>query len=225
MVISFKKGVNSNKNMSYPSKEEILRALEERHGADIQKKFCAASVAVCGLGGLGSNIALSLARAGVGRLHLIDFDKVDISNLNRQQYTVSQLGMYKTKALSSFISEVAPYCEIVTDTVKISEDNVKQLLGDEDIICEAFDRAEEKAMLVNSVSENFADKYLVAASGMAGLGDADSIKTRKITNRFYLCGDGVSGMEDGMGLFAPRVAVCAGHMAQTVLRIIAGALK
>ena len=225
MVISFKKGVNSNKNMSYPSKEEMLRALEERHGADIQKKFCAASVAVCGLGGLGSNIALSLARAGVGRLHLIDFDKVDISNLNRQQYTVSQLGMYKTKALSSFISEVAPYCEIVTDTVKISEDNVKQLLGDEDIICEAFDRAEEKAMLVNSVSENFADKYLVAASGMAGLGDADSIKTRKITNRFYLCGDGVSGMEDGMGLFAPRVAVCAGHMAQTVLRIIAGALK
>ena len=211
--------------MSYPSKEEMLRALEERHGADIQKKFCAASVAVCGLGGLGSNIALSLARAGVGRLHLIDFDKVDISNLNRQQYTVSQLGMYKTKALSSFISEVAPYCEIVTDTVKISEDNVKQLLGDEDIICEAFDRAEEKAMLVNSVSENFADKYLVAASGMAGLGDADSIKTRKITNRFYLCGDGVSGMEDGMGLFAPRVAVCAGHMAQTVLRIIAGALK
>lgn len=225
MVISFKKGVNSNKNMSYPSKEEMLRALEERHGADIQKKFCAASVAVCGLGGLGSNIALSLARAGVGRLHLIDFDKVDISNLNRQQYTVSQLGMYKTKALSSFISEVAPYCEIVTDTVKISEDNVKQLLGDEDIICEAFDRAEEKAMLVNSVSENFADKYLVAASGMAGLGDADSIKTRKITNRFYLCGDGVSGMEDGMGLFAPRVAVCAGHMAQTVLRIIAGAVK
>ena len=225
MVISFKKGVNSNKNMSYPSKEEMLRALEERHGADIQKKFCAASVAVCGLGGLGSNIALSLARAGVGRLHLIDFDKVDISNLNRQQYTVSQLGMYKTKALSSFISEVAPYCEIVTDTVKISEDNVKQLLGDEDIICEAFDRAEEKAMLVNSVSENFADKYLVAASGMAGLGDADSIKTRKITNRFYLCGDGVSGMEDGMGLFAPRVSVCAGHMAQTVLRIIAGALK
>ena len=211
--------------MSYPAKQEMLRALEERHGADIQKKFCAASVAVCGLGGLGSNIALSLARAGVGRLHLIDFDKVDISNLNRQQYTVSQLGMYKTKALSSFISEVAPYCEIVTDTVKISEDNVKQLLGDEDIICEAFDRAEEKAMLVNSVSENFADKYLVAASGMAGLGDADSIKTRKITNRFYLCGDGVSGMEGGMGLFAPRVAVCAGHMAQTVLRIIAGALK
>ena len=82
-----------------PTKEQFYQALCERHGEELQKKFCAARVAVCGLGGLGSNVAIALARAGVGSLHLIDFDRVDMSNLNRQQYFVRQLGQYKTDAL------------------------------------------------------------------------------------------------------------------------------
>lgn len=208
-----------------PSREEMRRVLEERHTKTLQKKFSAASVAVCGLGGLGSNIAIALARAGVGRLHLIDFDRVDISNLHRQQYTVSQLGEYKTKALQQTLLAIAPYCEIITDTVKITEDNAKKLLADAEIVCEAFDKAEQKAMLVNCVLTEMPEKFLVAASGMAGIGSPNEIKTRKITDRFYLCGDGTSDVEDAVGLVSARVMLCAAHQAQTVLRILAQELE
>ena len=205
-----------------PTKEEMYASLAERHGEEMQKRMAEASVAVCGLGGLGSNIAISLARAGVGRLHLIDFDRVDISNLNRQQYTPAQLGQYKTDALKYTLGQIAPYCEIVTDTVRLDAENIPQLLRDAPIICEAFDRADAKAMLVNTVLEQLSGAYLVAASGMAGLDSGDSIRTRKVGKRFYLCGDGESDVADGGGLFAPRVMLCAAHQALTVLRIIGG---
>ncbi len=203
-----------------PTREEMYRALEERHGAEAQRKFAQASVAICGLGGLGSNIAIMLARAGIGKLHLIDFDKVDISNLNRQQYAVSQLGMDKTQALADTLKAIAPYCEVVTDTARITEQNIKELLDAETIICEAFDKAEEKAMLVNGVLEHMPEKYLVSGSGMAGFDSANSITTRKVTKHFYLCGDGVSNIEDGIGLVSPRVMTCAAHQAHMVLRIL-----
>ena len=96
------------------------------------------------------------------------------------------------------------------------------LLADCGIICEAFDRADQKAMLVNTVLEKMPEKYLVAASGMAGIAPADMITTKRITKRFYLCGDGVSDVNGGMGLVASRVLVCAGHQAHAVIRIIAG---
>ncbi len=206
----------------FPSKEEMQKALEERHGADLQRKFSAASVAVCGLGGLGSNIALSLARAGIGRLHLIDFDKVDVTNLHRQQYAAGQVGMYKTQALRDNLRAVSPYIEIVTDTVRITEDNLRELLAGDAVICEAFDGAENKAMLVNGVLEQFPEKYIVAASGMAGISPGNEIRTRKITPRFYLCGDGTSDAAECSGLFSARVMLCAAHQALAVLRLLAG---
>lgn len=203
-----------------PSREEMTKALEERHGVEVQRRFSEASVAICGLGGLGSNIAIMLARAGIGRLHLIDYDKVDLSNLNRQQYAVSQLGMYKTQALADTLKAIAPYCEVVTDTVRVTEDNIEELLRDEQIICEAFDQAEAKAMLVNGVIEHFPEKYLLSGSGMSGFGSANEIKTRKLTKHVYLCGDGVSDIADGIGLVSSRVMVCAAHEAHMVLRIL-----
>ena len=205
-----------------PTKEEMYAALEERHGKELQKKLSDASVAVCGLGGLGSNIAISLARAGVGKLHVIDFDKVDISNLNRQQYFPEQLGMYKSDALYDTLKRIAPYCYIRKDCVKITEGNIPQLLADDEIIVEAFDRAEQKAMLVNCVLEAMPEKYLVAGSGMAGLAPSNTITTKRVTKRFYICGDGVSDVNDGMGLVSSRVLICAGHQAHAVIRIIAG---
>ncbi|HOR22442.1 MAG TPA: ThiF family adenylyltransferase, partial [Ruminococcus sp.] len=113
-----------------PSREEMYRALEERHGKELQKKLSEAAVAVCGLGGLGSNIAVSLARAGVGELLLIDFDTVDISNLNRQQYFPEQLGLPKTEALSETLRKIAPYCNIRSAQVKLNEENAPELLAD-----------------------------------------------------------------------------------------------
>ena len=205
----------------FPTKEEWNKALTERHGKELHRAFSSATVAVCGLGGLGSNIAIALARAGIGKLILIDFDRVDITNLHRQQYKATQIGMYKTDALADNLREINPYIELEMHTERITEDNAVMLLQGANIICEAFDDAECKAMLTNTVLSELPDKYLVAASGMAGMGVTNSIKTRRITSRFYLCGDETSEVSDDIGLVAPRVALCAAHQAHTVLRIIA----
>lgn len=205
-----------------PTREEMHRALAERHGPALQAKFDAGRVAICGLGGLGSNVAIALARAGVGFLHLIDFDRVDLSNLNRQQYTVDQLGRYKTEALAEALERIAPYCSIRTDTVRVTEENLPALLAEDDVICEAFDRPEAKAMLVSGVLERFPQKALVAASGMAGLGSANTIRTRRAFGKLYLCGDGTSDVSGNPGLVSARVAVCAAHQANMVLRLLAG---
>ena len=204
-----------------PSKKEWIKALNDRHGIEFQKKISSTTVAVCGLGGLGSNIAISLARAGIGKLILIDFDKVDITNLHRQQYKANQIGMCKTEALRDNLKEINPYLETEIHTVCVDENNTKELLKDCDIICEAFDNPECKAMLTNFVLEQMSDKYIVAASGMAGLGSPNAIHTRKVSKRFYLCGDEVSDIKDGIGLVSSRVMLCAAHQAHTVLRIIA----
>ena len=205
-----------------PSKEEWMDALNERHGAQLQARFSSATVAICGLGGLGSNIAIALARAGIGKLILIDFDCVDITNLHRQQYKANQIGRYKTAALAENLQEIAPYIELVTITKRITETNVSSLLKDADVVCEAFDDPEAKAMLVNAVLEQFPHTYLVAASGMAGMDTPNTIQTRKVMKRFYLCGDEASDVVDTIGLVAPRVMLCAAHQSHTVLRIIAG---
>ena len=205
-----------------PTKEEWNTALIERHGIDTQKQFSSATVAICGLGGLGSNIAISLAHAGIGKLILFDFDKVDITNLHRQQYKANQIGIDKTDALSENLKEIAPYIELETHTERVTEKNAVNLLQGADIICEAFDDAEAKAMLTNLVLETMPDKYLVAASGMAGFGSANSIKTRRITTKFYLCGDGESDVQSEGSLVSSRVMLCAAHQAHTVLRILAG---
>ena len=207
--------------MNVPTREVMYRALEMRHGREFQQKIQATTVAVCGLGGLGSNIAIALARAGVGRLILIDFDKVDITNLHRQQYAVRHLGMHKAEAIKDIIKEIAPYTETIKHTIKITDSNIEELLRAADIVCEAFDNAEEKAMLVNGVLEKYPQKYLVAASGMAGLESANNIRTRKVMSKFYLCGDEKSDVDADMGLISSRVMLCAAHQAHMVLRIIA----
>ena len=202
-----------------PSREDLRLAREARHGPALQGRFSAASVAVCGLGGLGSNLALCLARAGVGWLHLIDFDRVDLSNLHRQQYFTAQLGRPKTEALRDILAAAAPDVSVVIHTARVTEDNLDALLADCRIVCEAFDTPEDKALLVNAVLERFPDKYVVAASGMAGL--ANEIRTRRITSHFYLCGDGTSQLTPGGGLLPSRVMLCAAHQAHAVLRILA----
>ena len=116
--------------------------------------------------------------------------------------------------------EIAPYVAIETHKVRISENNAEELLEEADVICEAFDDAESKAMLVNLVLERMPEKYLVAASGMAGFGSANTIQTRRLSKRFYLCGDGTSDVQSEGSLVASRVMLCATHQAHTVLRIL-----
>ncbi|SNU09279.1 sulfur carrier protein ThiS adenylyltransferase [Lachnospiraceae bacterium] len=207
-----------------PSREEWINALVERHGKERQKAFLNSTVAICGLGGLGSNIATALTRAGIGRLILIDFDKVDITNLNRQQYKMSQIGMPKTESCLENLRDISPYTEIEIHTIKLTEENIPELLGNADIICEAFDKADQKAMLVNTVLETFPEKYMLSGTGMAGFGSANTIQSRKVFGKFYLCGDEKSDVNDGIGLVASRVMVCAAHEAHMVLRILSGEL-
>lgn len=202
--------------------EQFNAALNERHGANIQALLSQGNIAIAGLGGLGSNIAYSLARIGVGHLHLIDFDVVDITNLNRQQYFIQHIGMYKTDALKSLLLQINPYLDIHTDCVKVTEENLIELFRENDIICEAFDNPEAKAMLVNGILEHFPEKKLVSASGMAGYGSSNTIRTRRITKNFYLCGDRITEPSPGNGLMAPRVAICAAHEANMITRLILG---
>lgn len=200
--------------------EEIRRSLRARNGEELCQRFAAARVAICGLGGLGSNVAIALARSGVGTLHLIDFDRVDVSNLNRQQYAVGQIGQYKTDALRDILAQIAPQCRVLTDCVRLTEENLS-LLDDDRLVCECLDNPCAKAMLVNAAVQR-QDRIIVAASGMAGLHDAGLIRTRRLGRQLYLCGDGVSDVADDGTLFASRVMLCAAHQANMILRIIAG---
>ena len=204
------------------SREEIRAALLDRYTAATQDKLDAAHVAICGLGGLGSTIAVALTRIGVGHLHLIDFDRVDMTNLNRQQYFLKDLGQYKTEALRANLKQINPFTDITIDTVKVTDENVPALFEREDIICEAFDVPENKTMLVNAVLESLPDKKLVSASGMAGYRSSNLVHTKRVSRNFYFCGDGETAPKPGAGLMAPRVGVVACHEANMITRLILG---
>lgn len=205
---------------SIPPQNELELMLSSRNSPNIANALKLARVAICGLGGLGSNVAIILARLGVGNLHLIDFDSVDCTNLNRQSYFIRDLGAQKTAALSAQIRAINPYVNIRVSDVKLDEKNVQEILKDDEIICECFDGPKFKAILVESVLRNFSDKIIIAASGLAGSGSANEIYTKRISKRFYLCGDFKSGAKIGSGLMSPRVWITAGHQANAVLRLI-----
>ena len=200
--------------------EEFKNALIERHGRDIYEKLINSRVAIAGLGGLGSNVAIALARAGIGKLFLVDHDTVDITNLNRQQYFTEDIGRKKTEALSAIIRKINPVMKLETADTYVTEENALSLFKDYPIVCECFDKAENKAMLINTLLGQSDDITVVSASGMAGYGSSNTITTSHPMERLYLCGDKISGIEQGMGLMAPRVALCAMHQANTVLEII-----
>ena len=202
------------------SKEELDRAFDARFPLEIKEKLQKSRVAVAGLGGLGSNIAVMLARSGIGHLFLVDFDTVDTTNLNRQVYGISHLGMEKSKALLQIIKDINPYLDVEAKQVKVDENNIASLFSSYDVVCEAFDKPDQKAMLVGNVLEKCKNSIVVSGNGMAGYGDANLIQTSKRFERLYVCGDGSSDVADGLGLMAPRVAICAGHQANKVIQII-----
>lgn len=202
------------------SREMLDAAFDARFPQDVKEKLQNARVAIAGLGGLGSNIAVMLARSGVGHMLLLDYDVVDITNLNRQMYNITHIGKPKTEALSEIIAGINPYLDITIKTVKLTEDNIPDLLNGYPIICEAFDQPDQKATLVNTVLRTLPDAVIVSGNGMAGYGDANTIQTKRQLSRLYVCGDGTADIAAGMGLMAPRVAICAGHQANKVIQLI-----
>ena len=204
------------------SREQLDQAFDARFPEEMRTKLRNARVAVAGLGGLGSNIAVMLARSGVGELLLVDFDTVDVTNLNRQMYLIPQLGKPKAEALPEILYQINPYLTYRSVCIKVTPDNVKELFSDYPIVCEAFDKPDVKAMLTEQILCYYPEKTLICGSGMAGYGSSNTIKTRKINDHFYICGDGVSGAMPGRGLMAPRVTICAAHEANMVLRCVLG---
>lgn len=204
------------------TKEDMYAVLVERHGVEVQSKLENAVVGIAGLGGLGSNVALSLSRIGIGKLIISDFDVVEPSNLNRQQYFIKHLGMKKTEALELVIRECNPFVNIEKRDTFLKEDNIQDIFKEADIIVEAFDNPNSKAVLTNTVLTKMKDKKIVVASGMAGYYTGNTIISKKIRDNLYFVGDGENESKPGSGLMAPRVAIAANHQANTVLRIILG---
>ncbi len=203
-----------------PDAEGHFNLLAARHTPEVQAIISRGRVAVAGLGGLGSHVAAALARCGVGALKLIDFDVVDESNLHRQHYFPRHLGRPKTEALAEMLREINPYLEIETADIRLTAENVPEVLAGRPVIVEALDRAEAKAELVSAALAAFPTAYVVSASGLAGLGSANAIVSRRAAKRLFVCGDGLSEVREGVSLMAPRVMVCAGHQANLVLRLL-----
>ena len=211
-----------NKEIRVPSREEFEEAMDKRFSTEIYNKLKLSEVAVAGLGGIGSNTAVSLARSGIGHIHLVDFDTVDLTNLNRQAYTIEHLGRLKTEALKELLLNINPYLNITTETVKVTEENAVEIFKDYPIVCEAFDNPDNKAILVNTLLANCKDMKIVSSSGMAGYESSNKIETKRIMKNLYLCGDRVTDAYAGIGLMAGRVNICAGHEANMVIRLILG---
>lgn len=199
---------------------ELEQAFDARFPKEMKEKLRSAKVAVAGLGGLGSNIAVMLARSGVGELFLVDFDIVDVTNLNRQMYLIPHLGKPKAEALPELLYQINPYLTYKSVQVKVTPENVRELFTAYPIVCEAFDRPDQKAMLVQELLIQCPDTIVVSGNGMAGYGDTNEIVTRQRMRRLYVCGDQKADVGDGTGLIAPRVAACAAHEANKVLQLI-----
>lgn len=205
---------------SMPTAEQLESMTFARNGVKVNEAIKNARILIAGLGGIGSNLAVNLTRLGISNLHLIDYDTVDASNLNRQSYYVRDIGEYKTAALAKQLKEINPYIKIKADNIKIDENNAKQIITNCDIVCECFDNPQCKAIIVNTALE--CGRITVACSGMAGYGKAEEIRIKRAMNKLYIAGDGQSEAAKGFGLMAPRVAVCAGIMANAVLRLLLG---
>lgn len=205
-----------------PSKDELEALMIARHSPGVHQRIKRAVVGIAGLGGLGSPVAIALCRLGIGKLILADFDVVEPSNLNRQQYFVDQIGQRKSAALTANLRRINPYVDIEAHDVRLDPENVGPVFAEADVVVEAFDRAEEKGMLMEACSRAFPNRPLVMASGLAGYGPGGTLGVHRMGPTLYIAGDLQSAARPGQGLMAPRVGVVAHLQANIVLRLLLG---
>jgi sulfur carrier protein ThiS adenylyltransferase len=177
-------------------------------------------VGIAGAGGLGSNCAVALARSGVGTLVISDFDVVEEANLNRQYYFSDQIGMEKTRALRENIARINPVTRLIINQVQLNPKNIPLIYSDCDVIVEAFDRADMKEMLIETLHRSLPGIPIVVGSGMAGWGNNESIRCRKIDDYLFVCGDESTEVSDEMPPMAPRVGIVANMQANIVIEIL-----
>jgi sulfur carrier protein ThiS adenylyltransferase len=178
-------------------------------------------VCIAGCGGLGSNVAVALARVGVGKLIVADFDKIEKDNLNRQYFFSDQIGSYKATALKENIFRIDQSIEVEAHIVKLSPKEITELFECGDIIVEAFDKAEMKEMIVETVLSEFPVKPIVCGAGLAGWGGNELINVERYDN-LYIVGDHISETSEDDPPIAPRVGIVANMMANVVLELLLG---
>ncbi len=217
-------------NEDFGEQHDVLEldaaALQEmmavRNSPLINSALNATKVGVAGLGGLGSSVAISLARVGVKRLLLVDFDEVDPSNLNRQQYFLADIGKPKTQALSEILARINPFVSVEVAQRRVTLQNAKEVFAGCGIVAECFDNPQSKAALINGLGE---ECKIVAASGLAGFGHSEEIRQKRLSENVWVCGDLVRGARVGEGLMSPRVGICANFQANLILELLVGMIS
>lgn len=197
--------------------ERILSRLP----VDVAHKFANAIVGIAGVGGLGSVVAQLLARSGIGKLVIADFDRIEPTNLNRQQYAVNQIAMLKTEAIKENLANINPFVNVDIFSQKLTPINIAEVFSDVHFLAECLDSPDNKQMLVETALLKLPQTVVVSASGIAGLGKSNAIKTKKISSRHIMVGDNESESADALGLTAPRVGIAACHQANAILEMIA----
>ena len=196
-------------------RDNLLKKL----GKDKLEKIEKAVIGLAGAGGLGSNCAINLVRAGFKRFVIADFDVVEHPNLDRQFYFSDQVGMVKVEALSFNLKRIVPGLNLRTVNKKIQEEDVVQVFSGCDVVVECFDRAENKRMIVQTLLPT--KKFIVSASGLGGYGHSDDIKTARVKHNLVLVGDHISDIAIAPAL-SPRVSIAAAKQADAVLEFVAG---
>lgn len=187
----------------------------------IQKKLKNSTIGIAGLGGLGSNAAISLTRAGIGKLVLVDFDKVEGNNLSRQYYFLDQIGKPKVDALKENIKKINPETKVETFNTRLRKGSMEKPFKDVDLVIEALDNAETKAAFIEEILTKLKNKPIIAASGVAGYGHSDRIVTKKLGN-LCMCYDELAKSSDDDVLMAPKVILMANWEANLALELILG---
>jgi len=205
-----------------PSAEEMQYLLYARHSPGVQDHLQKRMVGIMGLGGLGSLVAIALARMGIGALLLADYDVVEPTNLNRQQYFMDQIGQKKTAALSNILQRVNPHVSVTVIDRRLTEDDIGVLFRDVHALVECFDDPAMKAASLRAALHHLPGVFYVGASGLAGYCENNAIRTRRLYPGVYLVGDEVSGAAPGQGLMAARVGIAAHHQANQVVRLLLG---
>jgi len=205
-----------------PSAKELQALLVARHTPSVYERVRTAVIGIAGLGGLGSNVACCLARLGVGRLILADFDLVEPSNLNRQQYFIDQIGERKVDALAATLARINPYVCIDRHCVRLTEENIPRVFAGVHVMVECFDEPEAKTMALGCARTAMSNVHWVLASGLAGYGCSNDLRLNRLFDNVLVAGDTVTGARPGRGLMSPRVTICAGIQANAVLRLLLG---
>ena len=216
-IIAFKKG-------EIPYGVSLKDLMFARQPEEYTLKLSKSVVGIAGLGGLGSLVGENLVRAGIGKLVVADYDIVEPANLNRQRYFIPQIGKPKVDAFKENMEKISPFTEIVCHREKITRENVS-IFSECEIVAECFDNAESKAEFLSVLREKYPEKIVVVSSGVAGFDTEKTITVKRISDKIYVVGDGVSEVMEGLGLVATRVGIAASIQSHLIVRLLLGLEK